>query len=105
MRRKISRTRAIQEERARHERAKAPPSTFPGLSREMRQAVGRRDHYLCGACHESGPKLVVYTFLAGSDDLNELERDHSRHALLCTFCRSNADTMQASSLKRLLGIS
>lgn len=103
---KIAHTRAEQERRKREqrerERREMLPSTFPGLSDEMRRAVTERDGLECRSCGEDGPELRVHSFLNGLDDAGALERDPELHAVMCSFCRRVADDMEARSIAAML---
>ena len=103
---KIAHTRAEQErqkkEQRERERREKLPSTFPTLSDEMRHAITERDGLMCRSCGEDGPDLKVHSFLNGLDDLNALQRDPELHAVMCSFCRGVADTIEARSIASML---
>lgn len=103
---KIRHTRAEQERRKREqkeqERREMLPSTFPGLSEEMRRAITARDGVACRSCGEDGPDLQVHSFLNGLDDLGALQRDPDLHAVMCSFCRRVANDIEARSIASML---
>ena len=100
---KISHARAEQEQRKREERESAPLlATFPTLSEAMRRAVTNRDGKTCRSCGDPGPQLRVHSFLHGLEDLNALERDPELHAVMCSFCRDIANTIEARGMSSLL---
>lgn len=99
---KISHTRAEQERLKREANRGKLPTTFPTLSEKMRDAIVERDGLHCRSCGDDGPKLMVTSFITGLDDLNALERDPDLHAVLCSFCRDIANTMEARNMADML---
>ncbi len=101
-RRKISEARQKQEQERRARAKKVLPATFPALTEVMRESIVRRDGMKCRSCGDPGPKLAVHTFLYGLDDLNKVNQDPELSAVMCSFCRDVADTLEAPNMAALL---
>lgn len=103
---KIAHTRAEQEREKREAREASRremlPASFPGLSDDMRKAITARDGLHCRSCGDDGPKLMVTSFIWELDDLGALERDPDLHAVMCSFCRDIAKTMEARNMASML---
>lgn len=99
---KIAEARQKQEQERRARDKEILPATFPAISVQMRRIVVERDGRKCRSCGDPGPKLAVHTFLYGLDDLNRINRDPELSAVMCSFCRDVADTMEAPNMAALL---